>query len=1029
MEIQNPDSVSTDSRSEMVCPSCFTVGLEQHPGYVSDYSGKSEVLYATRCPNLECEYHRGKGVPSKLVQRQYSGTSLSSLISIQSLLTVVVVFVGIGFVSVNIFGFALPATGVGIVDDFFDGGTQSVSGSIGSPTGSVSGVEVSVQGTDISTQSDSNGYFSLNGISTASDQRLVIIPPSGSPYAPTSVMSSELPKSSDPDIELNAEIVLSSVEELLVSDVVTNDSIEYSVAHPDNLPESVTIVVRPPETSEVADSTILRGSGTHGVLVPGEIVSDSVRVSGFAEMSLRTAQYTWSGDSIGLGIPDGTVPASISVNLTEELPPVEKSESFLVSNGDNIEVPYSPSTVADDVQLTLSGGSSTAPTTVEGVFSTDNPRIKIRDVDAPSEVTVTITGNKSNQERTALGNINDESITLPVSGSVPLDDVVFRLDDVTPTEEVITKSTVSADGSSGLERKRTSKKTIDDSGTYTVSFSESIDRNGGLVTKGYQVNGESTAVSGDTATLSLSEGDEIWFWIEASQQTYSQDTSFDGFQDVTVKNSRVSDSEVAKAESVSITADLSYAGSGGTSIPVYLFVDGVREQKKSSVFIDSRQETQVQFTGVSFTRPGVHTVSINDGEQIDIVVGSGKPKSGSGSVTAELTRSPVNPGIELQDRRTQETICAVTVQNPTCEIASVNPDDPQFMLDATGVQSGKYEVLYTERNGQGDVTIDIDADGEPELTHPGVLEDNETLQATKSLPAGTRSILFDIGIGDDLPYVITYTQKNQILQPKIIAGTEVVVNETSSFKESKTYTFTPPTQTTQYRVETSDLNEFTAEFRWVESGQSTYPSVLINRIEVCSPIDFIKTSQCKVTADSLAALQTDDLELVMLTNSQAKFETEIQAVRLPSAIDVSGPEGATRITPSIETGSQRWSGGSAEDILVSRDNTVTIVSPGETDTDTESELLKTTFEYTYVPYPAENPTVVLINEGIEKEYEFPNDVKTSGGNLDDSYTIEIPSDYFSFGTNKIYIQSENGGAVVVDIESKGVTEDQIIIRR
>jgi len=217
----------------------------------------------------------------------------------------------------------------------------------------------------------------------------------------------------------------------------------------------------------------------------------------------------------------------------------------------------------------------------------------------------------------------------------------------------------------------------------------------------------------------------------------------------------VRDSEVAKAESVSITADLSYAGSGGTSIPVYLFVDGVREQKKSSVFIDSRQETQVQFTGVSFTRPGVHTVSINDGEQIDIVVGSGKPKSGSGSVTAELTRSPVNPGIELQDRRTQETICAVTVQNPTCEIASVNPDDPQFMLDATGVQSGKYEVLYTERNGQGDVTIDIDADGEPELTHPGVLEDNETLQAKKSLQAGTRTILFDIGIGHELPFVHT----------------------------------------------------------------------------------------------------------------------------------------------------------------------------------------------------------------------------------------------------------------------------------
>jgi hypothetical protein len=94
MSTKMPSEVSTRNREEMVCPDCFTEGLEEHPGYIDEFTGKQAVLRATRCPNEDCLYHYGEGVPSSMLEQQYASSNplgpLSSALSVKRVAGLVV---------------------------------------------------------------------------------------------------------------------------------------------------------------------------------------------------------------------------------------------------------------------------------------------------------------------------------------------------------------------------------------------------------------------------------------------------------------------------------------------------------------------------------------------------------------------------------------------------------------------------------------------------------------------------------------------------------------------------------------------------------------------------------------------------------------------------------------------------------------------------------------------------------------------------------------------------------------------------
>ncbi|MDT3437787.1 carboxypeptidase-like regulatory domain-containing protein [Haloarcula sp. 1CSR25-25] len=81
------EEISTTSRSEMVCPHCWTKGLKKSESYASQFSGsdKKEVIYASSCSNSSCRnYDSGREdpgrVPPEQVKKQYSSVPLAGQI-------------------------------------------------------------------------------------------------------------------------------------------------------------------------------------------------------------------------------------------------------------------------------------------------------------------------------------------------------------------------------------------------------------------------------------------------------------------------------------------------------------------------------------------------------------------------------------------------------------------------------------------------------------------------------------------------------------------------------------------------------------------------------------------------------------------------------------------------------------------------------------------------------------------------------------------------------------------------------------
>jgi len=87
------DQNTTQSRRDMICPSCQQRGLKEAPKYAAQCgnSKKQRVIYATACSNPDCENHSSPDsparVPPEAIKRQYSDSGSRSIPIPTSILT------------------------------------------------------------------------------------------------------------------------------------------------------------------------------------------------------------------------------------------------------------------------------------------------------------------------------------------------------------------------------------------------------------------------------------------------------------------------------------------------------------------------------------------------------------------------------------------------------------------------------------------------------------------------------------------------------------------------------------------------------------------------------------------------------------------------------------------------------------------------------------------------------------------------------------------------------------------------------
>lgn len=1002
MPVSDPSDIQTQSRSEMVCPNCFTQGLEVHPGYESEYSGKAEIINATRCPNPECVNHTGKGVPSQAIAEQYYEPTLFERTSLSSVITTLGIFAIVGLLLIYILGPAFPLYGALP----FTSTTSTITGSVETTTQSSIDASIRISGTDIHTETNNEGSFTLQEVPNG-NQRILIEPESS-----TLASTSRRVSATGGQYDLGT-IEVGELREISTTRVVGTEEIVVNTSHPENADSGIQLVFEQLPSESVTGTTTFSEQGSQTVPIPGTLIEEEFRVYGPVQTQSNTVSEIYTGDSIDLPNTQSSV-QGMTVTINDSSAQSRLSRSLTVSSGDIAPTPFEKDAIEEPLQLTLSNGNATATQTTRDVYTGTNPSVSIAEQTGETPVTVTVFGNQSTTTNTTTGTFSGTSVsfTEPTSTS-SIQSTTLSLTDVTRMSGEVLSTTVSADGSTDTSKQYSEPTTIESDGTYKLSISETSVSNQDLVSYGYTVNNDIVTVSDSQTIIELSEGDSFQTWIQADQENIAQQKTDAGFTDVEIRDTRVSSDSISTNEDITITATATYTGSGSINFPLKLYKDG-REQSSRTQRIDisENSEKQVQFSGISFSESGVHTVSINDGQQIKITVGDGTVRSGSGSIQVTLSQAPQQPSVTIDTTGDGTEDCELTQEN-TCSITPETLSQPHA-ITLNGVSTATYELSYESTSIQKDVSVDIDDDGINEIDQSGVLEDGAQLSNTTLLPQGRTELDFSSSSDSAVPYEITYEQANVIDKPKILADGELIIEESTVVPDSRTYSVPAADE---YQIQTEQPQSVTVTYEWYPSSGATYPPVQLNGQTVCESTDFTDNT-CSVSQSALTSI-SGPYTLSFETTDDVDFSTDYQIGEAPPVVTLTGAIGQTTIQTEITRG--QWKGTSQSDIL----------SPSNTDieisTNPPVRNSSTEVTYEYRPEPAINPLIEYPTDSGTNTISIVEEGDLPTSQVTREVQVVISQDEIPFGTLPIRIRSENTGAVKVTATTTGGPDDTITI--
>ena len=112
----SPTEIEAESRSEMVCPNCFTQGLEEYPAFARDHDDyRKQMIHGTRCPECEQRVPPDR-VCQQLKPKSYGVGPISfSLDPLRKVLSSDILKYGAGMVAMFVILFWVPMAGMSAV--------------------------------------------------------------------------------------------------------------------------------------------------------------------------------------------------------------------------------------------------------------------------------------------------------------------------------------------------------------------------------------------------------------------------------------------------------------------------------------------------------------------------------------------------------------------------------------------------------------------------------------------------------------------------------------------------------------------------------------------------------------------------------------------------------------------------------------------------------------------------------------------------------------------------------------------------
>lgn len=1034
---KRPESVSTQSRDEMVCPNCYTKGLEAHPLKSQDYSGKYKIIKGTRCPNEACKYHTDT-IPETKLSTQYSSSTLrevgeivssasplSSSSSISDVLYVAgfAIFV-VGFAA-NLLGLN-PLSIIGIIDGPVQQppGTQdstlTQSIAVERPDGTPLNATLEIGNQRTETVS---GERILRNLEPNQQIRVV---PQGEYVVSSPVVVSKQGSIGNLSVQSqsNARGIMQRGQKVVfvaqtpvtreINSTVGESSAQTSLISPTVAGDNISVTLQPVESGEnIRTRTI--GDEETTITSPGVVSSSTVSVTGNVLTSPRSVSRTWSGSPQRFNL-DGNLPAKkLSFVLSEESSVSERDITRQVSNGDSITVSASESGSFGNAQVTVFGGTAQTTQTKSGVWNGDDPVVTLSESAIPTELSVEVTGDVSATEKEFTGRItgNQETIRKESGGNLPPRDVTISFTGGDFDGDVVAREDFDVDaGKSSSPRDESELLTVQSAGNYSLEYDIASGRNSELYSFGYAVNGDNIESSPQKSeSLFLERGDTVSVWAKATtkgQSTRDADTqSLEAFEvqstDFSEKNLDTSGGTVEMSVTVTNPTDTRSRES------VVLYKDGFRISSRD-ISLSPGEET-VLFFDASFSEEGYHSVMINDEVTERIIVGDETELSGSVSGEATLTQVNGERRVAVDTTGNGQYDCRVSAVSGSCTIQQIDSDTISIPVAQLTTTEVSYTVEYTSRSGAKGTTVDIGGDGTVDAQKRGLLRESDSITVSTTARKTTVPIDIESANGGDVSYELTWNGEPTIAEPAIKLNGETVVSSGQNYTTEQTFEvgeLQPGQNTVSFGAASGS---YRAQVEWTEpQDESELPTVYIDGERMCEPSDYTQSGDCKIENPERYTLGTHAIRLEGNNLDGTQYEVVHEARVTPKTITVEINDQEilfNRQNADTIYQNGRWKASKQTNAVSIGKSTASISSRSP-----ETELTASAtgeVQLTFGTTAPQNPELVITGKENQVTKSIQQSRLSEDGTLDSQTTVEFSPENIPTGNITIGIQSDSGG--------------------
>lgn len=1006
--MRQPAERSTLNRDEMMCTECLEEGLEEHPGYIDEYGGKTALRKATRCPNEDCDNHYRMNVEE--VEMQMPDGRLAGLnvdIPIQDIGIAVLVLAAGAY-------FALSA---GIIPTGSD--TTTASTPTTELTGTIDAAETSGQvvvetdGETLRTvdTTANSGEFTVSDIEPGSYN--IYFDPDGTETAATPPTAVELTDSGvavDSSETVKGDgntvrFVPQDTRRLSINQTFKSASYQLDYDNGANAQPGVEATLYPIKSGSKVRQKSLSTTDTEPtpVLLPTIVSSQEVRVESPVTTVEKTINSRHDGAPQEFRAYGNLNPASLDITLENSSKSPIQTKQVRVDGTQTAQIQVQSQQTIGAVDVTFSRGTATKQQTASGKWTDGTIS-----VDTPSEgfvdATIIVEPQRSTSRIQETGTIQDGEVKATIDGNSPATNAYLNFTGGSATNTIVATQTASVNASDGTDQaEQTLVENLDSKGDFQLQLTPTVSQNEDNTEFAYLLNGRKTTTPIETTErLQLSAGDTLKIQATAEGDFLGPIESPYGGDQSPLDITSVTAQQSGSPSDISVSATITNPTSSRQTKQLELYVDGDRVIGQSTT-LEADETRQVSVASTSLSGDGTHTIHVSDGPVETYKLGTQSAQYGEGRIDATLERVGNSGTVDVDTTGDGSFDCTVPARGGACSLGELNTGPVSYTVREKAVSQTGYTLIYDQTVNPKNVSIDVGNDGTIEIQRSGTLSAPVT-QSVELAPGKT-----EIGIQNSnnvpLNYTLAWESQAAINNPSVYIDGEPALTKTGVFAGPDTRSTKQLNQGDhEFRFDTNK-GAYTATIKWREQGEASYPSVQINGADVCRPTDFSNNLTCRLSDTQLQP----GSHTIDFTGGKSAFNYQLsqqaRAVAKTVRFSLNGDQARfPRPTPAPESWSQQQQ---TRGLTVGK-NTVSLDANSINGIQPEATA---TLLYEYDVSRSENPQVVVTDStGVTNTKQIP-DSSVVNGRLVEPTSITLPPDWFTTGVNDISVNTDNNGAV------------------